>query len=321
VTKHLLCLTVDTDPDGLSGTTTNRQTLSFAGLERLKCLPNELAAFAELGRIPMTWFVRADGQLESILGTASYLLETYEDFWTQVTTAGDELAWHPHLYRQDRPEDAALLITDAIQAQDELERLWNNIGESFRPFHSTAFRNGEGWHTPQTYAVIERLGLLCDSTAIPGRSGAAGHPMNWVGTPNQPYFPSADNLCQPGPPRSMLELPMNTWLLQAPYDETPRVRYMNPAVHPYLFAKPLRDWENACKLLPSDLYVWVMIFHPDELLATKDQDALYSRSTKALCANLVSMAESLQGLGHVFEWTTVSRAAECWRAQKKGTSA
>ena len=106
--RHLLCLTVDTDPDGLSGKVTNRQTLNWEGLERLQRLPDELAGLAKLGRVPITWFVRADGQLESILGNAAYLLETYEKFWTNVKEAGDEVGWHPHLYRQARAEDSAL---------------------------------------------------------------------------------------------------------------------------------------------------------------------------------------------------------------------
>ena len=316
--KHLLCLTVDTDPDGLSGKATNRQALRWDGLDHLQHLPDDLAAFSTLGRVPITWFVRADGQLESILGTPTYLLEKYDNFWTKVRTAGDELGWHPHLYRQARPDDPAQLIIDPIEAQDELERLWNKVNTVFHP---TAFRNGEGWHTPETYATVERLGLHCDSTAIPGRVGGFGHPMNWQGAPNQPYFPLSDDLCRTGPERPLLELPMNTWYLHAPYDNVPRVRYMNPAVHPRLFANALTNWENACTTLPKDLYIWVMIFHPDEVLEKHGDDALYSRSAQALCSNLVSMTVSLQRMGHDFEWATVSNAAERWRGHRQQLSA
>ncbi len=316
--KHLLCLTVDIDPDGLSGKVTNRNALQWEGLERLLRLPDDLSSFPRLGRVPITWFVRADGQLESILGSAAYLLETYSHFWTKVKAAGDELGWHPHLYRQTRPEDAALLITDPQQAQDELERLWNKLRAAFHP---TAFRNGEGWHTPETYATVERLGFRCDSTAIPGRTGKPGHPMKWAGAPNRPYFPDAGDLRKAGPDRSMLELPMNTWYLHAPHDDAPRVRYMNPAVHPHLFAKALENWENAGNLETADLNIFVMIFHPDEILATQADDALYSRSTRALCTNLVSIAESLQRMGHDVEWVTVSDAAERWRGLHQRLSA
>jgi hypothetical protein len=309
VSRHLLCLTVDTDPDGLSGKVTNRNALEWEGLERLQQLPDKLANFPQLGRVPISWFVRADGQLESVLGNAAYLLETYDNFWTKVQGAGDEVGWHPHLYRQATKEDSALLITDPLQAQDELERLWSKLNTTFHP---TAFRNGEGWHTPETYATVERFGFRCDSTAIPGRTGGSGHPMNWANAPNQPYFPAAKDLCNPGPEREMLELPMNTWPLQAPYDPAPRERYMNPAVHPHLFAHAVKNWENACAA-PADLSVWVMIFHPDEVLSTRGGDALYSRSTQALCANLVLISETLRNLGNDFEWITVSDAATRWR--------
>lgn len=316
--KHLLCLTVDTDPDGLSGKITNRQTLKWDGLDRLQHLPEVLAEFSTLGRVPITWFVRADGQLESILGTPTYLLEKYDNLWTKVRAAGDELGWHPHLYRQTRLDDTAQLIIDPMEAEAELERLWNKINSVLHP---TAFRNGEGWHTPETYANVERLGFLCDSTAIPGRVGGFGHPMNWQGAPNQPYFPVSDDLSKPGPERPLLELPMNTWRLRAPHDDVPRIRYMNPTVHPHLFANALHNWENACTTLPVDLFVWVMIFHPDEVLDTMGDDGLYSRSTQALCSNLLSMTETLQRVGHDFEWATVSDAARRWKRHQQRLSA
>jgi hypothetical protein len=315
VKRHLLCLTVDTDPDGLSGTVTNRQTLNWEGLEHLRHLPDELADIEGLlGRIPVTWFVRADGQLENILGSASYLLDAYSSLWTKVRMAGDEVGWHPHLYRQAKPDDVALLITKPAEAVEELERLWNKLKAGLPP---TVFRNGEGWHTPETYSTVERLGFRCDSTAIPGRNGAAGHPMNWTNAPNQPYFPASDDLCQSGPWRRMLEVPMNTWRLQAPYDDAPKVRYMNPAVHPHLFANALKNWENACNISPTGFYIWVMIFHPDEVLATSGTDALYSRSMQGLCSNLASVGKSLERLGHRFEWVTVSDAAERWREHQQ----
>ncbi len=151
MSRHLLCLTIDTDPDGLSGKVINRQTLRWEGLKHLQRLPEDLARDARLGRVPITWFVRADGQLESILGSAAYLLETFDEFWTKLRAAGDELGWHPHLYRQERPDDAALLIADPREAQDELERLWSKLNATFHP---TSFRNGEGWHTPETYSAV-----------------------------------------------------------------------------------------------------------------------------------------------------------------------
>ena len=314
--KHLLCLTLDTDPDGLNAKNPNRDSLEFEGLNYVQRLPEELSVLSDrIGQVPMTWFVRADGQIESAFRTPAYLLEKYNDFWARVQNAGDEVAWHPHLYRQAQPGHATEIMDDPVEASDELERLWGKLSTILRP---TAFRNGEGWHLPETYAAVERLGFACDSTAIPGRRGSTGHPMNWERTPNQPYFPASDDLCRAGSPRSMVELPMNSWRLQAPYDDAPRIRYMNPAVRSQLFAAGLENWQVSFDHLNTDLYVWVMIFHPEEVLSSRGPDSLYSRSVRELCSNLVAMVEVLQRLGHDFRWVTVSRAADLWRRHDIG---
>lgn len=314
--KHLLCLTLDTDPDGLSGKVVNRRALQFDALARALHLPDELGNEAgKLGQVPITWFVRADGQLESVLGTARYLLEKYDACWKALRKSGHELGWHPHLYRQKSAQDEPRIIRDPAEAREELERLQVILAPDFAP---TAFRNGEGWHSAETFATIERLGFLCDSTAMPGRAGGPEHLVDWQGAPNQPYFPRMDNLCSPGPERSLLELPMNTWRLKAPYDREPRIRYMNPAVRRELFLDALGDWADSIGTIRADLYVWVLIFHPDEVFSTGASDLLYSFSSRTLCDNLVSLVERLQGLGHEFEWMTVSSAAERWKNHWRG---
>src|ERR1051325_8350806 len=186
---HLFCLTLDTDPDGLSGKETNRRTLSWKGLEYARSLPEHLESLSDSLdlQIPVTWFVRADGQLRDRLGTPLYLLEKFESFWSEVIGRGHELGWHPHLYRQCEAADEPALITDDVEAGTEIERIWKDLAAS--PFALKAFRNGEGWHSAQTFAAVEKLGFVCDSTAIPGRRGGDRHPMNWIGAPNCPYFP------------------------------------------------------------------------------------------------------------------------------------
>lgn len=308
--KHLLCLTVDTDPDGLNAQCPDRKSLDWRGLEYARCLPDEIARHVPSQNFPITWFIRADGQLESMLGSAAYLLDNYEAVWANVQRNGHELAWHPHLYRQARAQDPAVIISNPTEAADELERLWGLVKDHFQP---TAFRNGEGWHVPETYDAVERLGFSCDSTAIPGRKGPEGHPMNWEGAPNQPYFPSPSDLSMAGARRPLLELPMNSWLVQAPYDAVPKTRYMNPALHPRLYESALKGWEDACKA-SIGLSVWVLILHPEEILPSRGPDALYAGSISDLCKNLASMIHILKRLGHKFDWVTISTAAEQWRA-------
>lgn len=313
---HLIALTVDTDPDGLSGITTNRQALTWKGLERMPELPGLLSACPALvaHQVPVTWFIRADGQLRSAFGTPLYLYERFNQFWEEVGRSGHELGWHPHLYRCTDPGQEPELIIEAPAASDELERLWIDL--TAESFHPTSFRNGEGWHLPETFSVVERLGFQVDSTAIPGRLGGPDHPMNWQGAPNQPYFPDPWNLCARGARRSLLEIPLNTWPLKATHDARPRLRYMNPTVHGTLFQQALDWWETAIENIDEHLCVWALVFHPDEAMPTDTEDHLYSHSLQQICANLASFARRVEQANDSLEFVTISGAAERWKARE-----
>lgn len=206
--RHLICLTIDTDPDNLSGIQTNRKTLEWNGLQAVQALPDELEKrHTELGfsRIPITWFLRVDGQIRNAYGSSLHLYEKYEAFWQRTKTTGDELAWHPHLYTGLNDDRIPEIVKDPQEAVEQLQELWKDLQDS--SLSPSAFRNGEGWHYCDTFSAIEQLGILCDSTAIPGRRGAPGNPMDWTGTPNQPYFPHPSDLRQPGPERALLRYP------------------------------------------------------------------------------------------------------------------
>lgn len=310
--KHLICLTVDTDPDGLSGRAVNRGARSWAGLEAAQSLPGLLASTSALaGRsVSITWFVRADDQIAGWFGSPGYLLERYAPFWDEARAAGHELGWHPHLYVR---EEGGHRLATPDEAVEQLERVFGQMyGPGFRP---SAFRNGEGWHTPATYAAVERLGLLADSTAIPGRVAAPGHPLDWEGAPNRPYYPSPLDVRRPGPPRDLVEVPMTTWLVRAPYDPEPRLRYLNPAVHGPIFDEALDGWDGSQE---GAVCVWVLICHPDDFWSGAGPDHLYARSPVALVKNLGRLLGRLEGQGHAVEFTCVSDAARAWASKEGG---
>ena len=322
MTKHLLCLTIDADPDGLSGVTTDRNAATWHGLRAIRPLPEELEARrADLGgqRVPITWFIRVDGQLRSLFGTSLHLVWAFEELWRQAIAAGDELAWHPHLYRLPGPGQAPRLLTDPGRSREELLRLWDELAEA--PFVPTAFRNGEGWHTAATWDTVESLGLRVDSTALPGIGGGPDHPKDWLGAPNQPYFPDGADLRRPGEPRPMMQVPMTTWQFQASYDRAPKTRYMNPAVHPELFADALDDWRRRADAETDELLVWVLIFHPDEAMPSSQADLLYASSRAAVVDNLAAFVRRIEEREEAYEFTTVSEAAGRWRARHDGNGA
>ncbi|MCP3958319.1 MAG: hypothetical protein GY719_10750 [bacterium] len=301
--------------------TTDRDAATWHGLSSIRPLAAELEARqADLGglRVPITWFIRVDGQLRSNFGTSLHLVWTFEELWQEALSAGDELAWHPHLYHQPSPGQMPQLLTDPGKSREELLRLWEDLAEA--PFVPTAFRNGEGWHTTATYETVEHLGMSCDSTSLPGISGSAGHPKNWIGAPNQPYFPDDADLRRPGTVRPLIQVPMTTWRFQAPYDLAPKTRYMNPAVHPQLFTRALDDWERHAGRETGELLVWVLIFHPDEAMPSPSADMLYASCREAVIDNLVAFARRISACEDAYEFTTISEAASRWRTTRVGIS-
>lgn len=298
---HLLCLTIDTDPDGLNTHNPDRHTLVWDGLyfgmeQFHRALPE----------VPLTWYVRADGQLEQAYGSARYLLDERAAFWKQAIGRGDELGWHPHLYTL---EAVPQIITDAAQAVAELSRLWSIIREV--DVALPTFRMGEGWHTAATLNLVEKLGFTVDATAIPGRDDrAAGHPRNWSGAPNYPYYPAQDDIRRVGQTRPLLEVPMNSWLVPAPYDTSPRLRYMNPCIHSALWEQALAWWE--AHLPAHDLHLWNMILHPAEAMPHDQPDLLYAYSLDTLAGNLRRLVARIQLRGDTADFTTVGAAARRW---------
>jgi hypothetical protein len=309
MSQHLVCLTIDTDPDGLSANTgVNRNTLIFRGLEEIQALPEKLEA-ATGSNIPFTWFVRMDGQLEHAFGSALYLFEKYASFWQQARLKGHEFGWHPHLYHVSDDNEVSL-ISEPGKACEELGRLWGIIHKEHPDIRS--FRNGEGWHTTETLNYIEQLGIINDCTAIPGRA-LADHPMNWIGTANHPFYPDKDNHKLSGSKRKLLEIPINTWMTRASYDKGPKLRYINPCVYEDIFENALDMLAEEILSSKEQLFVWTLICHPDDILFAGKPDLLYALSMDVYVRNVERFCKRISEIGHNFEFATISDAADKWR--------
>ena len=303
--RHLICLTIDTDPDGLNAYDPDRRSLVWNGLQF--ALEHFHPALPD---VPLTWYIRADGQLEQAYGSARYLLDTYADFWHKAVQRGDELGWHPHLYTV---EDTPQIITNSAQATAELSRIWHNIKDT--PLHLASFRMGEAWHTVETLQQLETLGFTIDSTAIPGRDdSASGHPRNWSDTPNHPYYPAQNNIriadAKPQTSR-ILEVPMNSWYFQTSYDAASKLRYMNPCVHADLWQQGLNWW--VAHLLAHELHIWNLILHPAEAMPHDKPDLLYAYSLDVVKANLKALYARIERRGDTAVYTTIAAAAQQWR--------
>lgn len=307
---HLICLTIDTDPDGLSAQVTDRNSHTFNCLEALHSFPDKLNASFGFA-LPLTWFVRIDNQIRSLFGQHLYLLERYAGFWEKVSALGHELAWHPHLYEQDSSGNFHLhsTIHGALTEFDEVLQSINQHNLNLR-----SFRNGEAWHHPELFKLVEKAGFQNDSTVIAGRMLADNPLKNWEHASQHPYYPAHDDLTKPGTKRPLLELPISTWMTNASYDLAPKRRYMNPAIHTAVFQKAISDNKGFILEQKFPVRVWNFISHPDDIVhPDSPNDLLYSRSIEAYIQNVKTFAEMLREQDKEVLFCTVDTAASLWK--------
>lgn len=307
---HLICLTIDTDPDGLSAQVTDRNSSTFKSLEALYSLPDKLNESLGMA-VPLTWFIRIDNQIRHLFGTHLYLLEHYAGFWEKVSAMGHELAWHPHLYEQDGSGNFHL-HSSIDGALTEFAEVLQSIRKHKPDLRS--FRNGEAWHHPELFKLVEAAGFQNDATVIAGRIVPDNPLKHWEHAPQHPYYPAHDDLTRPGTKRQLLELPISTWITKASYDSSHKRRYFNPAIHPAIFQKAIADNRKFLLEQIHPLRVWNFISHPDDIINHDNpNDLLYSRSADAYIQNLKAFVDMLKEEDKEVIFCTVDRAATLWR--------
>lgn len=312
--EHFICLTIDIDPDELSGNEINRFSDSFSCFELIQNFPDFINQ--NLGSVPITWFVRIDNQIAHFWGSPLYLLNKYEDFWSYVKSLGHEIGWHPHLYKWDEHNSTFEIETNILNAQKLLKTIHNLLKMDGVKLKS--FRNGEGWQHPILFDLIEEFGFCVESSVIPGRIVAEEPLKSWVNAPNHTYFPSKNNLAEVGLSRSMLECPMSSWLTKAPYDKSPRIRYINPAIHNKLFVDALKLNPNLFNNDKEEIVVWNFISHPADIAKrVPNADLLYNRSYENYANNIEAFVEIIQSKGDSVNFATLSNASEMWRKRNE----
>lgn len=292
MTANLL-VTVDVDHDGVA-LENERTELTWRGLERL---PDIKRLFQSFGA-PVTWFVRADNQLRELYGSAGYLHLEHGNLWRDFAATGDEIAWHPHLYRLDEREGVYLLDGNEERCAAKLRQIHAELDEQGLRFQSV--RIGEAFHGNALMHTLNGLGLKIDSTAIPGvRRTDETRQFDWSPTPNEPYYPSPDDYRVPGPvgrQLSLLEVPLTTIPVRADYDSAPRRRYINLAYHHSLFKAGFGSYLET-ETRERDQLTITMILHPEEVLGIAGAHPLYSFSLHEAQLNLTYLLDTLQTSG------------------------
>ncbi|NQU41444.1 MAG: hypothetical protein HQ523_15965 [Lentisphaerae bacterium] len=287
-----LSITVDVDSDG-TATDNERTVLCWRGVEQIPSLANIFARYA----LRCTWFVRADRQLRDLYGGSSYLLNQHQALWSQLGAAGDEIAWHPHLYCWSAEQGQYVQEHDEAACAQQIEETHAELGQAGHEFHSV--RLGEAFGSNTTMAALTHLGLHIDSTAIPGRRRDDGaRRFDWESTTNTPYHPArSDYRVSALSHHAILEVPMTTIPVQSRSECTPLLRYVNLAYHHDVFRDAVEHHLNSMLQGGMQEAVLVLILHPDEVIERSAAHALYAFSLSETERNAAYLVRAIEAVG------------------------
>lgn len=242
-----------------------------------------------LGRHPAiktTWFIRIDGQIEQIYGSADHLYNKHLDKINWLKDNGHSIGWHHHSYKKNEAGNW-VQNTDEDVIVSEIDK----YGQIAISKGMDMCRMGWGFHTNKTLQLVDAFGFRIDSSAIPRPNYKWDMSVkDWQTTSQDWYYPSVQDYRIPGEDHlSILEAPMSTVVLPTPTDTEENVmRYINPAYHEEYFNKAINGIKDIDKI--------ITITHPYELIHNKGRHTLLSFNMNAFENNL-KYAESM---GYIF---------------------
>jgi len=192
------------------------------GIPRFVQALEEQAQVRGEARPRITWCVRSDLQMERVYGDCAWPFRRFEAMWRELEAAGDDIAWHPHLWRWSEDHNCWYQETeDADWIERCLRAGYATICEACGRKLRTC-RMGWEYHSDLTMGIIDELGIEVDLSATPGRRrhavgdrGSMRHgELDWSITGAEPYHPSRADYRRP--PRdgeaalSVLEVPRTT---------------------------------------------------------------------------------------------------------------
>lgn len=164
----------------------------------------------------VTWCVRSDLQMRRVYDDCAWPYKRFRSLWNELAAAGDEIAWHPHLWRWDEAAHS--------WHQETHDDEW--IKECLAAGHASlteamgrgpcSMRAGWGFHNNVTMLTVNQLGITVDFSAAPGhrtvgcpdaRGSGTSRQIDWSATSDQPYLVSADDYRRaPAPGEASLHL-------------------------------------------------------------------------------------------------------------------
>lgn len=302
-------LTFDLDPDIFDESISSsnaRTNLSWRGIsEGVPAIRDAIDAF--LPGVPVTWFVRVDNQIADIYGRPGHLLEAHRDLFENLQARGDEIAWHPHLYRRsgdgwEQETDDTALLTAMQAAIADMRALG---------FDPHCGRIGEAYGSTGLMTAFDACGIAFDSTAMPGRRRVDGERMvDWLDTPCHAYRPSrADHRVPGSPAHEVIEIPMSMLKVKARYDAEPFLRYLDLSYRTEAVAGGMDALVATARSL-------VTVTHPSALMpefAPKGGHGLLSFDLANMTRTLRLLAEAADAAGRELRFVTLAALGEACR--------
>jgi hypothetical protein len=301
-----LAITIDTDSDVFDSALFPEgfpSGLRWKGIEEgcpllVKTLRGYRDSFSN--SLKFTWFVRADNQLRDACGHAAYLLREYRHIWQTLVKNGDEIGWHPHLYRKSGrrwiQETRPVYLIDDLQQSCQAVR-----EEGFSPISS---RIGEGFHSNGIMNELAKLGIKADSTAMPGRVRMdSERSIDWQVTPSHPYYPSKADHRIPGEGEDrigVLEVPLSMIETKVEYDRYPLRRYIDLSFYNSVIREGLQAYIKGSDYLVS-------VTHPSTVLALSNwKHPLVSFDIGEVERNFDAILSECGNLGKKVRFVTIS---------------
>ncbi len=273
---------------GILGSREEREfTKVFEGTKRLE--EGIRKSFAGEG-INFTFFIRADNQVKYWYDRVSFLFDHYRSFWMEIQHKGDELAWHPHLYKLRG--NTWIPQTDGPGVERQLKNSFIELPMDV--FFIASARIGEGMMTNYAINTLDRMGIKADSTALPGRMRKdMERSFDWRKAPLAPYHPSRFDYSSPGLPGGSLELlevPFTMVTTMAPYDKEPMKRYLDLSFDPSVLGPGLKE------AIKSSPYT-VAVVHPTFTLDDATDHELISPGIDTVKQNIANIVAATNMLG------------------------
>lgn len=226
----------------------------------------ELCSFLAHNDVKATAFVRVDQQLEKHFGY-THLFEKVRRAIEKSGRPEIEIGWHPHIYALN--SSAYTVARDEVMVTELLDEVYSSV-EEVRSLKCVRLGGTQGSNL--IMKTLDEFGFEVDSSANPGRSMSDDHRhFDWSRSTNSPYHPGVEDYQEEGTRNyRILEVPITTVPLKAPYDKAPKARAINPCYRHELFTEMILKNEGALK----ELGFCVMLFHPDELIEGYSDDLL-----------------------------------------------